>query len=230
MRYRQRSHRTNIRLRFQSLSTNENIKAHSFRITAIHLHRWAAACPVPIYRKILRRRSLVAFYMYIKMVKQSASIPRPLRRDCLIANFTESQCFIFFGIRQPDLIRLRDALRFCGVARLENRCVMDMEEVFLRGLFELRMGQSQFAIAELVFGREQSQQSRAFTYFVNFIYETFKHLVNNNLQWWYDNGYIHESHKHINGKLVELGMEALGDIPVTDIFAFIDCNCLEMMG
>ena len=131
MKYRQRSNRTNIRLRFQSLSTNEHLKAHSFRITAVHLYRWAAACPIPTYREILRRRSLIAFYMYLRMVKQSASIPRPLRRDCLIANFTESQCFIFFGIRQLDLIRLRDALRFRGVARLENRCAMDMEEMLL---------------------------------------------------------------------------------------------------
>ena len=227
MRYRQGSHRTNIRFRFQSLSTNEKIKSRSFRIIAVHLRRCAERCSIPIYREVLRRRSIIAFYMYLRIVRHSSSIPRPIRRNCLIESFTPSQCWIFFGIRQPDLYRLRNVLRFNGVVRLENRCAMDSEEVFLRGLFELRMAHSQYAIAELVFGRDQSQQSRAFTYFVNYIYDTFRYLVKDNLQWWHDKGFIHESHRYINRKLVELGMEALDNQPVTDIFAFIDCNCLE---
>ena len=60
------------------------------------------------------------------------------------------------------------------------------EEVFLRGLFELVSGANKHEIAK-VFGRDWSAQARAFKYFM---YSNFKHLVMDNLQWWYRNGML----------------------------------------
>jgi len=99
---------------------------------------------------------------------------------------------------------------------------MSGEEVFLRGLYELVSGEDQHNISANVFGREQTAQSRAFKYFINHLYNTFRDLLQDNLKFWEDNGFIDESHMAINMKLVELGC-----VPTDDFFGFIDCNCLE---
>ena len=52
-----------------------------------------------------------------------------------------------------------------------------------------------------VFGRDWSAQSRAFKYFINHIYQNFKHLVNDNLQWWYRNGFFAASAEAIERKI-----------------------------
>ena len=96
----------------------------------------------------------------------------------------------------------------------------------LRGLYELVSGCDQFKITETVVGREQSQQSRAFKFFINHIYHNFLHLLTDNIQWWQDNGFIEESNRAIKGKLEELGLEFDEENPC-DIAYFIDCNCME---
>ena len=52
---------------------------------------------------------------------------------------------------------------------------MPGEEVLLRGLYEL-VSADQHEIV-VVFGRDQTQQSRAFKHFVDHIYDNFLHLV-----------------------------------------------------
>ena len=56
------------------------------------------------------------------------------------------------------------------------------EEVMLRGLYELVSGEDQYNIAENVFDREQSQQSRAFYFFIDHVFTTFYDLVTDNLE------------------------------------------------
>ena len=52
--------------------------------------------------------------------------------------------------------------------RLETRSVMLGEELMLRGLYELVSGNDQNDCI-ILFGRDQTQQSRAFTWFINHI-------------------------------------------------------------
>ena len=89
----------------------------------------------------------------------------------------------------------------------------------LRGLYELVSGEDQFNIANNVFGREQSQQSRAWKYFIIHIYDHFLWIVTNNLDWWYENGYLHQSMEAIKAKI--------GGNEQFNTAGFIDCNCLE---
>jgi hypothetical protein len=88
-------------------------------------------------------------------------------------------------------------------------------------LYELVSGEDQHNISANVFGREQTAQSRAFKFFINHIYFTFYDLMYDNLQFWWDHGFIDESQAAIEVKLMELGAI------VDDIGMFIDCNCLE---
>jgi hypothetical protein len=103
---------------------------------------------------------------------------------------------------------------------------MSGEEILLRGLYELVGGDDQFTICESVFGREQSQQSRAFSYFINHVYFNFLFLLTDNLQWWFDNGFVDESNSAIQQKLEEMGLEFDDENQCDEAF-FLDCNCLE---
>lgn len=104
--------------------------------------------------------------------------------------------------------------------KLDNGIIMAGEEVFIRGLYEFVSGDNQEQISANVFGREFSAQSRAFKYFINHIYSTFEHLVHDNLDWWYRNGFFASSAEAIGHKI---------NIPsdIKNLVAhFIDCNCL----
>lgn len=78
-------------------------------------------------------------------------------------------------------------------------------------------GDNQEKISANIFGGVGSNQSRAFSYFINHIYDNFGHLVSNNLDWWYRNGFFAKSAEAIGRKM--------GD-PDNRVAFFIDCNCL----
>ena len=59
--------------------------------------------------------------------------------------------------------------------------MLSSEEVLLRGLYELVSGADQHEIIA-IFGKDQTVQSRAFNYFINYFYDNFMHLVTDNLQ------------------------------------------------
>ena len=107
--------------------------------------------------------------------------------------------------------------------QFDSREEMRREEAMLRGLYELTSGETQHKIAVNVFGGDQPLQSRATTWFINFIYETHVHLLEDNVSWWFDNGFFAVSAQAIGEKL-NLGDDAVGKNMVSH---FIDCNCLE---
>jgi hypothetical protein len=98
-----------------------------------------------------------------------------------IESFSESNCWNFFETRKEDLYRLLKAIQMPETVILENGSKMPGEEVMLRGLYELVSGNDKHEIAENVFGRDYSQQSRAFKWFINHIYYNFSDLVTDNL-------------------------------------------------
>jgi hypothetical protein len=51
---------------------------------------------------------------------------------------------------------------------------------------------------------------------VSHMYSNFKHLVIDNLQWWYRNGFFEESARAIGIKM---------GVPDNTVAHFIDCNC-----
>ena len=109
------------------------------------------------------------------------------------------ECWNFFETRKEDPQRLLLNLRFPEKCVLQNGSTMPGKEVMLRGLYELFFGADQHEVVP-IFGRDQTQQSRAFKYFVIHIYDNFLHLVTDNLAWWYENGYLHMSRDAIRAK------------------------------
>jgi hypothetical protein len=162
---------------------------------------------------------LTARYLQL-VVEPNEPLEPPVRYDRTIEDFTASTCKIFFGFNKRDLLRLFEQLRFPDIVRFTNRSKMRGEEVFLRGLYELVSGETQHKIAHNVFGRELTAQSRAFTWFINHLYDNFQHLVHDNLSWWKRNGFFRLSAEAIGRKMAMSGDRS------NLVAHFIDCNCL----
>lgn len=229
LRYRLPARRVNIRKRFAALTTNERLRAKFFRRVAFVLLAKSRLTDNEDDTNKFKMQSRVCFLRYASIVMETEhfTIERPLRIHNLdFEMFSRSACWNYFEFRQEDLTRLLAGLQFPESCRLENNSRMSGKEVLMRGLYELVSGSPQFTTCEAVFGRDQSQQSRAFKFFVNHIYENFLFLVTNNLQWWHDNGFFEESNAAIQSKLEELNLQ-FDEVNQCDIGFFIDCNCME---
>jgi hypothetical protein len=109
-------------------------------------------------------------------------------------DYPDHECKLFYTFNsRDDLGTLFKLLKFPDVVKFDNRSTMIGEEVFLRGLYELTSADNQEKICVNVFGRECSRQSRAYTYFMTHIYDNFKHLLCNNIEWFYKNHLFEES-------------------------------------
>ena len=154
------------------------------------------------------------------------AISKPIRREITLKMFDESQCWAFLRFRLGDLERLYRCLRIPDVVRFENRTKMTGVEVFLRAMYELASGDSQYHICEHVFGRDQSQQFRAFGWFIEHVEEAFYDILSDNLEWFKREGFFEHSNRAITAKLADLGVAFTDDRPQV-VAGFIDCNCLE---
>jgi len=127
-----------------------------------------------------------------------------------------------FRFEAGELYLLLKELKFPEDIVLDNGIVMTGEEVFLRGLYELVTGALQHTIAD-IFGRDFSAQSRAFNFFIDHVYDNHRHLVQNNLEWWYRNGFWEKS-----AKAIEERMRCRYPFDDTNsVSHFIDTKCLE---
>lgn len=224
---KKRARHLSIRKRYLRLTSKEAVEARKRRESAIKLFILAENANSPEEAEELHRFSELYYLSFLQVATMDTNdfnIPRSIRLDKRIASFSESQCYNFFETKKDDLPRLLAGLRLDGQCILSNGCSMVGEEVLLRGLYELVSGESQFNIAENVFGRDQTIQSRAFSFFINHVYEYFVDLVTDNLQWWYDGGYLQNSCNAIRRKMLERSHIEFGEFFVA---GFIDCNCLQ---
>jgi len=227
LRYRRPARELNIRKRFAALTTNEKHRAAVFRRVAFVAMLKSSRATTDADRRQWKQRARILWLRYCSIaLDTSVRIERPMRLDISIDSFSSSTCWNYFECRKEDLFRLLRGLDFDDRCVLENRSVMSGEEVLLRGLYELVTGNDQYTCAESIFGRDQSQQSRAFKYFVDHIYSHFLHLLTDNLEWWFVNGFVAESRTAIQQKLYELNLD-FDDENENDIGFFIDCNCMD---
>ena len=122
-----------------------------------------------------------------------------MNRD--IGSFSGSECRIKFRFLKEDLRRIMTLFRIPDKVSLPGKNTMRGEEVFLRGLYELASGHNQHDISADVFGQDQPRQSKAFAYFINHVYDNFRHLLSNNLEWWHRNGFLRASADAIGRKM-----------------------------
>jgi hypothetical protein len=174
----------------------------------------------------LRSIGAICFLQYVRLVYiDDARVPRPLRVAVSIDTFTDYNCWNFFTFRNSDLRSLITLLGIPTIVRFDNGAVMSGEETFLRFLYYLVSGEDHHTIAETVFGRDHSQQSRAWSWMVSFMYHRWSHILTGRLQWFEANGLLLESAEAIAQKLESLVGISYPEGP--EICGFIDCNCLE---
>ena len=168
---------------------------------------------------------------YLSIMYQSTDdlepIERPPRWLVTVDSFSASRCYIYFKFKKADLFNLFELLNFPEDCKLYNGGSMKGEEVFLRGLFELCTGMNQTIICDTVMGREQGQQSFAFTYFINHIFDNYRQLLSQpGFAWWYRNGFMHKSADAVEAKMRAWGFPANLQLPF-NVAYWIDCNCLR---
>lgn len=217
---RQSARNLSLRKRYLALSSNERNKCHELLFAFNRLSYFATR---PQFSPLNRRRALLlsvlAYNSLISiMVGEDPELDAIEDLQRSIDSFSEADCWMFFRTRKHDLYRLYRAFLMPENVILSNGSSMPGEEVMLRGLYQLVSGCDQHEVS-IVFGRDQSQQSRAFAWFVDHIYSTFVDLVTNNLEWWYAGGHLHRSMEAIKAKF--------GGNDAFDFFGFIDCNGLE---
>ena len=160
----------------------------------------------------------------IRYLSLGYALDVPLEKDSNLKRSIESfgrECVLNFRFECSELKQLLLLLRFPLSVIFINRLKMPGEEVFLRGLYELKNGSIQYNISKC-FGRDTSAQSRAFRYFVDHVYDNFHHLVHNNLEWWKNNGFWKRS-----AELIDIRMNDRHKFTKKNLVShFIDCNCL----
>ena len=226
---RQPSHKLSYRFRWLRLTSHDQVHLRFLRkafLSCLVLHR--GGCDDPRLEKVL-------ILLSIKYFSTSFCFDPPIQLDSkplktCIDDFHESDCYIFFRFQKPDLRLLSKLLKFPDVIIFDNKSKMSGEEVFLRGLYELSSGETKHKISANVFGWEWSIQSRAFSWFILHMFDSFEHLVTDNLSWRYRNGFFESSRTAIFQKmsaaLRSAGKLDLLEEDVLGVSHFIDCNCL----
>ena len=145
-----------------------------------------------------------AYHVYLNIkYMMSPELPRYIDQRRELDSFDEIDCWTFFKCKKEDIRRFYRVLKFPERCVLSNGINMSGEEVFCRGMYELVSAEDQHNISKNMFGRDQSAQSRAFTFFIDHIYVTHFHLLTDNLEWWFENGYVEESRRAIQTKMRE---------------------------
>ena len=217
-----------IRRRYARLTPTEVVLCEKLQkflvVLAIRLRKLRQKSKVDV-EEVHRLQHLIriGYIRYVHLTHHEVTrLERPARLDRDIDSFCDSDCFIFFRFNKDHLHELKALLGFDGIAIFDNNETMQEEEVMLRGLYELASGETQYKIARNVFGRDPSSQSRALFYFIDVLVQRHVHLLQNNLQWWYDNGFFEQSAQAI-GRMLRVDDENHFNL----VSHFIDCNCLE---
>jgi hypothetical protein len=208
------------RNRYKALSSKEQVRIRKInRVLAVLLVLLKNCKEEDHIRRedlVLKIKRVIAVRLILSLDPYADKPARRPNRRRTLQSFTESECYSYFRFRKRDLEELIPLLKFDQTVILDNGIKMSGEEVILRGLYELTTSETQESIASHHFGREYSAQSRAFKYFIIKMYENFHNLVNNNLLWWFRNGFFARSAEAIGHK-----MNIEGNL----VTCFIDCNC-----
>jgi hypothetical protein len=209
--------------RHKGLTSNDIVKARQLRkaIIVLALVKKVKALSKERKKKIKKVLQLL-LAVYLSVLVESPSPvdpPKPKIPRRTIDSFTEADSRINFRYSKADMRKILTLLKFPEkVAFKSSRHFISGEEVLLRGLYELASGENQHKIAANVFGKDQPFQSRAFKTFIEFVYAEHSHLLSNNLDWWFRNGFFRLSADAIANKI------GFAD---NRIAHFIDCNCLR---
>ena len=222
---RKTSKQLSYRFRHKAISSHDQVEARKWKKILIILLILA------ISNQNLRTSFLIAAAKYFSLILEDSEVygeeNSPPRKVVTVDSYSYSTCKIFFQFKKPEFHHLIELFKFPEFVRFKNRSKMSGEEVFLRGIHELVSGDNQERMCQTLFGRENTQQSRAFTWFIDHIYTNFKHLVTDSLPWWHRNGFTKSSACAIWDKMLSNGYHPTPEelAAIKRAGYFIDCKC-----
>lgn len=107
-----------------------------------------------------------------------------LNRTILHYEALPLECEAMFRFQAQHLRQVYTLLQIPNTVRLGNGSVLSGEEIFLFSLNRLVYPSRITDRAMSEFGRENTVWSRAFSWFIKFVYDHHFHLLTNNLDWW----------------------------------------------
>jgi len=210
------------RKRFLGISIREQQKLKKWKIILLASHLLSIENSDFTVDEINNLKVLSA-YAYLRLRKEPVYNMAPCARmNRTIESFDEEECYRLFRFRKPDLKRLYNVLHVPEHVVLSNRTTVTGEEVFL---VSLRRLSSTCPMQDLcfLFGRDYSQWSRAFKWFLHFIFDNYADLLLDNMSYWEPK--FQDYSECVRKKVEELGVPfAEGDFSVC---AFIDDHCFE---
>ena len=127
--------------------------------------------------------------------------PCPLEGRLTIASFSDFECESEFRFTKSELKRLCRLLKFDDKDFSNNRSKFPGENLSLRGLYKLSSVEVYHKVLK-EFERDTTEHGRAFNFF-DYMYDNYSHLENNNLEWWFRNGFCERSAAAIEARIAE---------------------------
>lgn len=134
--------------------------------------------------EMIELEELIVLEYFSLTVTQPMNIPRVLRLDRTIESFANENCDTLFRFEFSELHRLKTVLQIPERAILSNGSNMSGEEVFLYSLMRLSFPSRHEILSDQYFGRENSQWSRAFCWFNNFLFKQHSFRLLNYWNFW----------------------------------------------
>jgi len=162
-----------------------------------------------------------------------APFHRPVIPSKTIDDLNDSECLLDYRFpNKEQLHRLFQVLQIPQVVSIRDESgkshVFQGEECFLFGLYRMASGSTLEDTSSHIFGRDPTQWSRVWTWFVKFVVQEHGHLVLNSLPFFADHfdSYNDQIIKELNISSRQFGFE--DDVHYTkelcNVCAFVDCS------
>ena len=142
-------------------------------------------------------------------------------KNRLISSSSDEDCW-HLRFRKPDLYRLFELSEFPAVVKCSNGMICPGEHAFCLMLYRISYPSRVISLQDL-FGRDYTQLSRIFKYAIKKYYNSHKHKVHGNLDWYAKRFDLY--HEVIIKKILKSPRNPnIGFVPieVSNIFAFLD--------
>lgn len=140
---------------------------------------------------------------------------RPFVTAKSIQDFNDDECYLYFRFKSQDQLRrvfavlaIPDAVTIMDGTRTHK---FSGQEIFLFSLYRMAVA-PRMVDAVMLFGRDNTQWSRAWTWFIENMYRNWRHLLNKNLD------YFVPSFGQYNSKIVETCARKAQEWGYDDIF------------
>lgn len=189
-----RPKRKSLRFRIRTYGLNalsfqrvKNIMNFARFVSAIRIHLINRGVPANVIQ-VANVTLLLALRSFLNIATWENPILSPIwRNNNMTFQYYEnnpSLCEEKFRFSSSEIRRVYNLLDIPNTVILSNRSKFTGEEIFLFSLNRMAYPSRLSEQALEVFGRESSQWSRAYKWFINHMYTTKCHLLFDNIEWW----------------------------------------------